>query len=493
MEPINELDARKEKEEYLRGVGVDPYPQERGDFTKSEAIQQEYGELSEEEIAAKEKVVSFAGRIIAFRDFGKSAFLHVQDRGGKTQVYVRKDILKSPDYAIFKKFDVGDIISAEGKVFKTKTGELTILAEEVKLLTKSLRPLPEKWHGLKDVEERYRRRYVDLMVNQKVREVFLRRARIIESIRTFLVERGYVEVETPMMQVLPGGAVAKPFKTHHNALGLDLYLRIAPELYLKRLIVGGLERVFEINRSFRNEGISVRHNPEFTMLEFYQAYATYEDLMDLTEEMVSGLVLKLFGTTALTYNGREIDFARPWRRITMEDAVLEIGGVDAAVIADESKLRTFAKELGVEEIDELSRGKIITEVFERLCEEKLVQPTFVTGYPVEVSPLAKRSKERPEVTERFELYMSGMEIANGFNELNDPRDQKARFEEQIREKEEGASMDDDYIMALEYGLPPTAGEGIGIDRLVMLLTDSPSIRDVILFPLLRPSAKLDDE
>ena len=315
MEPINELDARKEKEEYLRSVGIDPYPQERGDFTNSEAIQQEYGELSEEEIAAKEKVVSFAGRIIAFRDFGKSAFLHVQDRGGKTQVYVRKDILKSPDFAIFKKFDVGDIISAEGKVFKTKTGELTILAEEVKLLTKSLRPLPEKWHGLKDVEERYRKRYVDLMVNQKVREVFLRRARIIESIRTFLVDRGYVEVETPMMQVLPGGAVAKPFKTHHNALGLDLYLRIAPELYLKRLIVGGLERVFEINRNFRNEGISVRHNPEFTMLEFYQAYATYEDLMDLTEEMVSGLVKKLFGTTALTYNGREIDFARPWRRI----------------------------------------------------------------------------------------------------------------------------------------------------------------------------------
>ncbi len=311
---------------------------------------------------AKRHPVSFAGRIIAFRDFGKSTFLHVQDRGGKTQVYARKDILKSPDYAVFKKLDVGDIISAEGKIFKTKTGELTILAEQVKLLTKSLRPLPEKWHGLKDVEERYRKRYVDLIVSQKVREVFLRRARIIESIRTFFVDRGFVEVETPMMQVLPGGAVAKPFKTHHNALGLDLYLRIAPELYLKRLIVGGLERVFEINRNFRNEGISVRHNPEFTMLEFYQAYATYEDLMDLTEEMVSGLVVKLFGTTTITYSGREIDFARPWKRITMEDALTEFGGFDAAMIGDEEKLRARGKELGIEGIETMAKGKIITEM-----------------------------------------------------------------------------------------------------------------------------------
>jgi lysyl-tRNA synthetase class 2 len=490
MEPINELTGvRKEKEEYFRGLGIDPYPQERGTFTSSEEIQREFGDLAADELEKKEAVVSFAGRIMAFRDFGKSTFLHVQDRGGKTQVYVRKDILKSPEYAVFKKLDVGDIISAEGRIFKTKTGELTILAETVKLLTKSLRPLPEKWHGLKDVEERYRKRYVDLMVNQSVREVFLRRARIIEFLRSFFVDRGFVEVETPMMQVLAGGATAKPFKTHHNALGLDLYLRIAPELYLKRLIVGGLERVFEINRSFRNEGISVRHNPEFTMLEFYQSYATYEDLMDLTEEMVSSLVVKLFGTTKITYSGREIDFARPWKRITMEDAIREFGGLDDQTIADEEKLRKKGRELAIEGIETMARGNIITEVFEQLCEEKLIQPTFVTQHPVEVSPLAKRSKERPEVTERFELYMSGMEIANGFNELNDPEDQRGRFEEQIKKKEEGATLDEDYIAALEYGLPPTAGEGIGIDRLVMLLTDSPSIRDVILFPLLRPSTE----
>ncbi|OPY64865.1 MAG: Lysine--tRNA ligase [Syntrophorhabdaceae bacterium PtaU1.Bin034] len=487
MEPINELlGVRKEKEEYFRSMGIDPYPQERGQYWGSDDIEREYGGLTDEEIEKKDGRVPFAGRIMAFRDFGKSSFIHVQDREGKTQVYVRKDILKSPDYAVFKKFDVGDIISVEGKVFRTRTGELTILAEQVKLLTKSLRPLPEKWHGLKDVEERYRRRYVDLIVNQKVKEVFLRRAKIIEYIRSFLVNRDYVEVETPMMQILPGGAVAKPFKTHHNALGLDLYLRIAPELYLKRLIVGGLERVFEINRNFRNEGISVRHNPEFTMLEFYQAYATYEDLIDLTEEMVSSLVMKLFGSNTVVFNGREINFGRPWKRITMEQALIEYGEFDPAIADDIERLKAYGKELGIEDIGKMPKGKVITEIFERLCEDKLVQPTFITQYPVEVSPLAKRSKERPEVTERFELYMSGMEIANGFNELNDPADQKARFLEQLKEKEEGAAMDEDYINALEYGLPPTAGEGIGIDRLTMLLTDSQSIREVILFPLLRP-------
>jgi lysyl-tRNA synthetase class 2 len=487
MEPINDLlSVRKEKEEFFRSAGIDPYPQERGTYTHSSEIQERFGALSSEEIEKAEAVVSFAGRIMAFRDFGKSSFLHVQDREGKTQIYVRKDILKSPDYAVFKKFDVGDIIAATGKVFKTRTGELTILAEDVKLLTKSLRPLPEKWHGLKDVEERYRHRYVDLIVNEKVREVFLRRAKIIDYIRAFLTGREFVEVETPMMQIIPGGAVAKPFKTHHNALGIDLYLRIAPELYLKRLIVGGLERVFEINRNFRNEGISVRHNPEFTMLEFYQAYATYEDLMDLTEEMVSSLVLKLFGTTVVTYNEREIDFKRPWKRISMEQALIEYGRFDFAMADDIEALRAYCKELGAEGIEKAPRGKLITEVFERLCEDKLIQPTFITDYPVEVSPLAKRSKENPAITERFELYMSGMEIANGFNELNDPADQKARFVEQIKEKEEGAAMDEDYIQALEFGLPPTAGEGVGIDRLAMLLTDSPSIREVILFPLLRP-------
>jgi lysyl-tRNA synthetase class 2 len=491
MEPINELlGVRKEKEEFLRAAGIDPYPQERGEYTASGRLQDEFGPLSAEEIEQKGRVVSYAGRIIAFRDFGKSCFMHVQDREGRAQVYVRKDVLKSPSYDIFKKFDVGDIVAAEGKVFKTRTGEVTILADTIKLLTKSLRPLPEKWPGLKDVEERYRRRYVDLIVNQKVRDIFLRRAKIIDYIRSFLTERSYIEVETPMMQVMPGGAVAKPFKTHHNALGLDLYLRIAPELYLKRLIVGGFERVFEINRNFRNEGISVRHNPEFTMLEFYQAYATYEDLMDLTEEMVSTLVTRLFGTTTITFSGREIDFSRPWKRLSMEQALVETGsaegGFDPALLEDVDALKGYAKGLGIEGAETMARGKVITEIFETLCEEKLIQPTFITQYPVEVSPLAKRSKERPEVTERFELYMSGMEIANGFNELNDPEDQRRRFAEQLKDKEEGAAMDDDYITALEYGLPPTAGEGIGIDRLTMLLTDSQSIREVILFPLLRP-------
>jgi lysyl-tRNA synthetase class 2 len=487
MEPIDELlSIRREKREHLKDAGIDPYPQERGVFRGSSDLHKEFGDLSAGEIEEKNAFVSFAGRIVAFRDFGKSCFLHVQDREGRTQVYARKDTLKSPDYDLFKKFDVGDIVAVDGKVFKTRTGELTIVADHIRLLTKSLRPLPEKWHGLKDVEERYRRRYVDLIVNQKVREVFLRRARIIESLRAFLTDRDFVEVETPMMQILPGGAVAKPFKTHHNALGLDLYLRIAPELYLKRLIVGGLERVFEINRNFRNEGISVRHNPEFTMLEFYQAYAAYEDLMDLTEEMVSTLVFALFGTFTVSYGGREIDFARPWKRLTMERALVDFGGLDPSTADDEERLRKCGQDLGVEGIGTMAKGKLITEIFEKVCEEKLVQPTFITEYPVEVSPLAKRSKERPEVTERFELYVSGMEIANGFNELNDPEDQRARFLDQIKEKEEGAVMDEDYIMALEYGLPPTAGEGIGIDRLTMLLTDSQSIREVILFPLLRP-------
>jgi len=487
MEPIHDLLAvRKEKAESLKSAGIEPYPQVRWPNMDSAEMQREFGTLDAAELEGKDVRVSAAGRIMAFRDFGKSTFLHIQDRKGRIQVYVRKDILKEPEYTSFKKFDTGDIIGVEGRIFKTKTGELTILAEKILLLTKSMRPLPEKWHGLKDVEERYRHRYVDLIVNEKVREVFVKRARIIEFIRKFFTGRDFVEVETPMMQIIPGGAVAKPFITHHNALGLDLYLRIAPELYLKRLIVGGLERVFEINRNFRNEGISVRHNPEFTMLEFYQAYVTYEDLMDLTEEMVSLLVEDLCGQHKVVYNEQEIDFSRPWRRITMREALAEFGGVDISADGDLGSLRSRAKALGIEGLENAPKGKVITELFEKLCEEKLQRPTFITDYPVEVSPLAKRCKDRPDFVERFELYICGMEIANGFNELNDPEDQRARFAEQLKEKEEGASMDEDYLMALEYGLPPTAGEGIGIDRLTMLLTDSHSIREVILFPLLRP-------
>lgn len=487
MEPINELiHIRQEKEKGLRDLGIETYPQDRGPYTTTEEVEKRFGVKSHDELEGSEERVSVAGRIMAFRDFGKSAFIHIQDRKGRLQVYVRKDILKDPGYDVFKKFDICDIVGVQGKVFKTKTGELTILAESMKLLTKSLRPLPEKWHGLKDVEERYRKRYLDLIVNEKVREVFTKRSKIIEFIRRYFIARDFVEVETPMMHVIPGGAVAKPFITHHNALGMDLFLRIAPELYLKRLVVGGFERVFEINRNFRNEGISVKHNPEFTMLEFYLAYATYEDLMALTEEMVSSLVHELFGSYTVTYNGQEIDFSAPWRRMTMEEALRELGDFDLSLIGDAGRLASFARELEIEGTEKDTKGKLITKIFEELCEKKLVQPTFITHYPVEVSPLAKRSKEHPEITERFELYISGMEIANGFNELNDPADQKERFLEQIKDKEEGVMMDEDYITALEYGLPPTAGEGIGIDRLTMLLTDSPSIREVIFFPLLRP-------
>jgi lysyl-tRNA synthetase class 2 len=487
MEPINELiHIRQEKEKGLRDLGIETYPQDRGPYTTTEEVEKRFGAALHDELEKGEERVSVAGRIMAFRDFGKSAFLHIQDRKGKLQVYVRKDALKNPGYDVFKKFDICDIVGVSGKVFKTKTGELTILAEDMKLLTKSLRPLPEKWHGLKDVEERYRKRYLDLIVNEKVREVFIKRAKIIEYIRRYFIARDFTEVETPMMHVIPGGAVAKPFITHHNALGIDLFLRIAPELYLKRLVVGGLERVFEINRNFRNEGISVRHNPEFTMLEFYQAYATYEDLMALTEDMVSSLVYELFGGYTLTYNGREIDFSTPWRRMTMEEALREFGDFDLSIINDAGRLASFARELEIEGVEKDTKGKLVTKIFEELCEKKLVQPTFITHYPVEVSPLAKRSKEHPEITERFEFYISGMEIANGFNELNDPADQKERFLEQIKDKEEGVMMDEDYITALEYGLPPTAGEGIGIDRLTMILTDSPSIREVIFFPLLKP-------
>jgi lysyl-tRNA synthetase, class II len=487
MEPINELYAvRKEKEKYLKEHGVETYPQDRGPYITTEEVEMRFGGLDAGELEKTEERVSIAGRIMAFRDFGKSAFLHVQDRKGKIQAYVRKDILKSPAYDIFKKFDICDIVGLEGKVFKTKTGELTVLADTMKLLTKSLRPLPEKWHGLKDVEERYRKRYLDLIVNDKVRDVFTARARIIDYIRRYFVERDFIEVETPMMQVIPGGATAKPFITHHNAMGMDLYLRIAPELYLKRLVVGGFERVFEINRNFRNEGISVRHNPEFTMLEYYQAYATYEDLMALTEDMVSSLVKELFGTYVVTYSGQEIDFTPPWRKITMAEAMAEFGNFDLSALNDPARLKDYAKDLEIEGADKESRGKLITKIFEELCEKKLIQPTFITQYPIEVSPLAKRNPENPEITERFELYISGMEIANGFNELNDPEDQLGRFEMQIKEKEEGAALDEDYITALEYGLPPTAGQGVGIDRLTMILTDSASIRDVILFPLLRP-------
>lgn len=434
-----------------------------------------------------------AGRIIAMRKFGKAAFIHIQDESGRIQAYIKKDRLGDDLYAQFKKWDIGDIAGFKGTLFKTKTGELTILAHDIKLITKALRPLPEKFHGLTDVEVRYRQRYVDLIVNTEVRDTFKKRVEIIRLIREYLANRGFMEVETPMMQTIPGGATAKPFQTHHNALNMDLFLRIAPELYLKRLLVGGFEKVFEINRNFRNEGLSTRHNPEFTMLEFYQAYATYFDMMDLTEEMVSWLSLEVNGSMEITYQGRTVDMTPPWKRYTMDEALIEVAGIAPAILQDAAAIMQLAGEKGIELGPSAGPGKAKTELFELLVEEKLINPTFVTAYPTEVSPLARRNKENPQVTDRFELFITGREIANAFSELNDPIDQKKRLEKQIADRGEDEEiypvLDDDFVRALEYGLPAAAGEGIGIDRLVMLFTDAPSIRDVILFPLLKPEKK----
>lgn len=447
-------------------------------------------ELEAESFEENGSTYRVAGRIMSMRKFGKAAFFHIQDETGHLQIYAKRDILGEEEFKNFKKWDVGDIVGAKGRLFKTKTGETSIEAASLQMITKSMRPLPEKFHGLTDVEKRYRQRYVDLIVNPEVRDTFRKRVEVIRLIRDFLTNRGFLEVETPMMQQVPGGATAKPFKTHHNALGIDLFLRIAPELYLKRLLVGGFEKVFEINRNFRNEGLSTRHNPEFTMLEFYQAYATYHDLMDLTEEMVSWLAHELTGSMELTYQGQEVNLAPPWRRYTMDEALVEVGGVSEEILKDDAAVMALAKEKGIELQPEAGPGKAKTELFELLVEEKLIDPTFVTAYPTEVSPLARRNEEDPSVTDRFELFVTGREIANAFSELNDPTDQFKRFEKQIAEKgddeEIHSELDHDYIRALEYGMPPAAGQGIGIDRLVMLLTDSPSIRDVILFPHLKP-------
>jgi lysyl-tRNA synthetase class 2 len=430
---------------------------------------------------------------MAVNRFGKAAFVRFRDRTGQMQAYVRRDKVGEQVYALFKQLDIGDIIGLTGSIFKTKTGEWTLMADALVLLSKSIRPLPEKYHGLKDPEKRYRQRYVDLIMNADVREVFLRRSRIVQAVREFFLQRDFIEVETPMMQPIPGGAEAAPFKTHHKALGMNLYLRIAPELYLKRLVVGGFDRVFEINRNFRNEGVSTQHNPEFTMLEFYQAYATYEDLMVLTEELMGEVARQICGTTTITYQGRTVGFGGPWPRLTLFDALTTIGGVDARILDDRERLLAFAERHQVPVTKTGRIGKVITKIFEALVEPKLIQPTFIVGYPVEVSPLSRRSEHHPELTDRFELFIAGREIANGFSELNDPADQRERFRQQAANREAGDEeahlMDEDYLEALEYGMPPTAGEGIGIDRLVMLLTDAPSIREVILFPHMKPVEK----
>jgi lysyl-tRNA synthetase class 2 len=449
-----------------------------------------FGALDAEALEKNEARHSPAGRIRAIRGFGKTVFLALGDASGQIQLYVRKDEVPDAVFETVTSLDVGDFVGACGRLFRTKTGELTLRCDTLRLLVKALRPLPEKWHGLTDVETRYRRRYVDLIANEEVRETFRRRARIVAEMRRFLQARGYLEVETPMMQPIPGGATARPFVTHHNALSLDLYLRVAPELYLKRLLVGGFERVFEINRCFRNEGISTEHNPEFTMCEFYQAYATYEDLMALTEQMLAELAQAVNGSTRVVFGDAEIDFAPPYPRMTMAQSVAAHSPLSAAEAEDAGALASYADRLGIDRTKRAAGLGVLADVFDAVVEPRLVQPTFITRFPVEISPLARANEAHPAFVDRFELFVAGREIANGFSELNDPEEQRARFARQIALREAGDEeahmMDEDYIRALEYGMPPTAGEGIGVDRLVMLLTGSPSIRDVILFPQLKP-------
>ena len=479
----------KKKVKELRSKGLNLYPSGfRRDITVGEVVNR-FGKMDNNELERTTDIFTLAGRVMSIRDFGKAFFIHIKDGTGKLQAYIRKDRVGDEDFEIIELIDSGDHVGLTGRLFRTKTGELTLLANSVVLLSKSQRPLPEKYHGLIDVETRYRQRYLDLIVNDDVRHTFILRGRIIQTIREFLDKQGFIEVETPMMQSIPGGATARPFKTYHHALGMDLYLRVAPELYLKRLVVGGLEKIYELNRSFRNEGISPDHNPEFTMLEFYVAYATYEDLMDLTEKLFLYLLNKLFGRLTIKYQGNPIDFTTPWPRISLADSLKDIGGMPESVLSDSQALIDLARSKGVDVKDNEEIGRVLNKFFEYIVEPKLIQPTFIVDHPIEISPLSRRKDENSEIAERFELFMGGKEIANAFSELNDPDDQRQRFLKQasLRDagEEEALFMDEDYLKALEYGLPPTAGEGIGIDRLVMILTDSLSIRDVILFPQMR--------
>ncbi len=491
QETENKLVKRRiEKLEELKKAGVDPYFNGFEPDNFAQDLHGLYDKKEKDELENLKIPVKVAGRIMAYRNFGKAGFMKLKDFTGYIQIYAEKKSLPEEDFKLYKKLDIGDIIGVEGTLFKTKTGELTVKANKIVMLTKSLRPLPEKWHGLKDKELRYRQRYLDLIVNDETKETVIKRAKIISAIRKFMLNNRFIEVETPMLHKLVTGAAARPFKTHLNALDMDLYLRIAPELYLKRLVVGGLERVFEINRNFRNEGMDLKHNPEFTMMEFYIAYKDYKFLMDFTEELFE-FVLKELGieNNKIEFEGKEIDFSRPWKRVDFFEGLKEIGKVDEKILNDKKEALKFALELEKKVNENMPHEKVLAEIFDALVEPKLINPTFVVGYPVAISPLAKRNRDNPEITDRFELYIAGMEIANAFSELNDPFDQKERFLKQLEERKRGdeeASMyDADYIRALEYGLPPTAGEGIGIDRLVMLLTSNNSIRDVILFPLMK--------
>jgi lysyl-tRNA synthetase class 2 len=475
--------VRLEKLEQLRKADINPYADRYSRTHRALEILECFEELEGQK-------VSVAGRIMSKRNQGKVIFIHIQDFSGRIQLFIRMDELGQTMFDLVKKFDVGDIVGVEGIVFRTKRGEISIRTRNLRLLSKAMRPLPEKFHGLTNVETRYRKRYLDLIMNPDVRKVFITRSKIIRIMREFLEERDFLEVETPTLHSVPGGAAARPFSTHHNALNMDLYLRIALELPLKRLVVGGFEKVFEIGRTFRNEGISIKHNPEFTMMELYQAYANFEDIMELTEEMIAYIVHKVHGTLEITYQGQTLLFKTPWRRLAMIDGILEYSGVDFRRIETDEQARRIAQGKGLHVEEYATRGKIINDFFEEFVEPNLIQPTFVTGHPVEISPLAKRNANHPEYSDRFEAFIFGRELANAFSELNDPIDQRQRFEAQAAERAKGNDeahlMDEDFVEALEYGLPPTGGLGIGIDRLVMFLTDSPSIRDVILFPTMRP-------
>jgi len=486
----DQIARRRAKLAALRGVGG-AFPNDfRRDALAADLIDR-FDACDAETLEAEPFRVRVAGRMMSRRVMGKASFAHLQDGSGRIQLYVRRDALPDGAYAVFKGWDLGDILGVEGVLFKTRTGELSVKVDQIELLTKALQPLPEKFHGLSDQETRYRQRYLDLIMNEDSRRTFRIRSAVIDFIRAYMKREGFMEVETPMMQVIPGGATARPFVTFHNSLDMDLYLRIAPELYLKRLVVGGFEKVFEINRNFRNEGLSTRHNPEFTMIEFYQAYADYRDLMNLTEDLLRELAQTVLGSTTVTHQGRDYDLARPFARMTVLESIRHFNpGISPEQLASLDAARTLAASLDIPLKDSYGLGKVQIEVFEKTVEGRLDQPTFITEYPTEVSPLARRNEDNPLVTDRFEFFIAGRELANGFSELNDPDDQAERFRQQVAEKEAGDNeamhFDEDYIRALEHGMPPTAGEGIGIDRLVMFLTDAPSIRDVLLFPHMRP-------
>ncbi|QMV42279.1 lysine--tRNA ligase [Cohnella cholangitidis] len=483
------LQIRRNKLDELRTLGIDPFGTKFDRAHQAGEIVAQYSDLSKEELEERGVEVSLAGRIMTKRGMGKASFAHLQDLSGRIQIYVREDSVPSHKFQAFDLLDIGDMIGVKGVVFKTKTGETSVKVKDLEVLTKSLLPLPDKFHGLKDVETRYRQRYVDLIVNPDVQKTFISRSRIIQSMRRYLDDRGYLEVETPTLHSIAGGAAARPFITHHNALDMQLYMRIAIELHLKRLIVGGLEKVYEIGRVYRNEGISTRHNPEFTMIELYEAYADYEDIMRLTENLIAHIAQEVHGTTKITYQGQEVDLTPAWRRVSMTQLIKETVGVDFEVQMTDEEAHAIAKEHKVQVEKHMSFGHIVNAFFETFCEHTLIQPTFVTGHPVAISPLAKKKESDPRFTDRFELFIVAREHANAFTELNDPIDQRERFEAQLTEKEAGNDeaheMDDDFIRALEYGMPPTGGLGIGVDRLVMLLTDAPSIRDVLLFPHMR--------